>query len=321
MKFLSSLLLFLSFLTCSFAQDYIPIIEQNKHYFVTSIQSAGWYNGYIGYVMRGDTLVENLIYTKVYRQVFAEQVGDFSDYEPPYELRYELLFALMREDINERKIYARIYDENYPIHWWCDENYELGEEILLYDFGQSVGDVMSFCPFLPTSTNTNADLILDSIYLEESWGESRRFFRYSGGEEGRRFYIKEGLGGFEGIFSQFNIALEDEGWYILLNICIDTNEECGIVDFVATKDILPLTNEIKLSPNPTSGQIILYLSETVTEKGLFQITDLTGKVVHSELLKSGNYTRYLDLTKGFYSASFQQKGQTLWQNKLIVLPK
>lgn len=323
MKFLFSLLLFLSFLTCSFAQDYIPLIEQNKHFLISSrIDGNGtWYNGYMGYVMRGDTLVEGENYTKVYRQIFDDE-GDLNTmYNPPYEFRYEELFGLMREDLEERKVYVRIYEEAFPITHQCEENYQWGEEILYYDFGQSIGDTMSFCSY---NLGQEGELSLNEINIEDAWGEERREFYYIFADQTGvdQVYIFEGLGSYFGIFSPHisNIYSDDEGWYVLLNICTGTNEECGIVDLVATEDILPLTNEIKMSPNPTNGYINLSLSEVITENGTFQITDLTGKVVYSEQLKSGNYIRQFDLPKGFYSASFQQEGQILWQNKLIVLP-
>jgi len=320
MKFLFSLLLFLNFLFCSFAQDYIPLIEQNKHFFVTSYQDAGWYNGYLGYVMRGDTIVQDVEYTKIYRQIFEapEEPGVYMGYEPPYELRYEEFFALMREDVEERKVYTRIYEDAYPIEWECDDSYELGDEILYYDFSQTIGDTISFCS--TAINNFDYTLTLGAVSFEESWGEERRIFNYFQNETDGHFYTFEGIGGLEGIFSSINGISVDKGWYKLLNICIGTNEECGIVDLVATKDILPLSNEIKLSPNPAQGQINLKLSEKIIKNGTFQIIDLTGKNVYSESLKSGEYIRYLDLPKGLYFASFQQNGQFMWQNKLIVLP-
>ena len=177
---------------------------------------------------------------------------------------------------------------------------------------------MSFCPQI--AEYAEEDVILDSIYTEEIWGESRRVFLYQSGNFDNVHFAYEGLGGLEGIFSLLRGIHIDEGWYKLLNICIGTNEECGIIDLVSTKDILPLIGEIQLSPNPTNGEIKLKLSEKVSKIGTFQITDLTGKIVNVEGLKRGEYSRYLDLPKGFYSASFQQKGRILWQTKLILLP-
>jgi hypothetical protein len=295
------------------------LIEQDKHFFVTSYQDAGWYNGYLGYVMRGDTIVQDVEYTKIYRQIFEapEEPGIYVGYEPPYELRYEELFALMREDVEERKVYTRIYEDTYPIEWECDDSYELGDEILYYDFSQTIGDTISFCS--TAINNFDYTLILGAVSFEEVWGEERRRFNYFQNETDGHFYTFEGIGGLEGIFSSINGISVDKGWYKLLNICTGTNEECGIVDLVSIENILPLANEIKLSPNPTSGQINLKLSEIISEKGKFQISDLTGRVVYLESLKSGEYIRQLDLPKGFYSASFQQNGQILWQNKLIVL--
>lgn len=322
MKTPASISILLFFINVSFAQDYIPLIEQNKHHFVSSIESAGWYNGYISFVMRGDTLIEETSYTKVYRQFFENDTPLNFYYEPPYELRYEELFAVVREDLVEREVHARLYDLEYInmlLGWECDPDYEVGEEMLLYDFGQELGDTMQFCP--KATIYAGETLVLDTIYVENIQSEDRRVFGYRKAESifEPDHYIYEGLGGREGIFSQLYSLVADEGWYSLRNICIGTNEECGVVDLVSTENVLPLQNEISISPNPNHGSLQVSLSSLISRDGLFNITDLTGRIVYSESLKSGIYTCDLDLPQGFYSASFQQKGEILWQEKLIVL--
>lgn len=310
MKFLSSLLLFLSFLTCSFAQDYRPMSTEGNTWIY-------WYqggdledpetNGVLGYRIAGDSVFNEINYKKVYRQYYQYDDIFFSNNwadEPPFYMVYESFSGLIRDDIENRKVYA-VFDE---------------EEILLHDFDVEVGDILynrTVSMFNPTVILTVTS-ISDEDYLDHTFRTI--FFEANPDMGGGAIYpLREGFG------INTNLFWTDPGFPTTLDwwdnavwFCNGTEEECGIERIISATDDVYVGNEITLSPNPSSGQFEVRFSEEITKAGIFTLSDVRGKTVFSKQLKLETQFINIDLPNGVYFSNFSEENRIIWRGRLIV---
>jgi|GEM_PF-5619187 len=104
-----------------------------------------WDQLYSGYHIKGDSIVNSTSYKKVYTLDF---VNDNEGNLIP-TIQNNLPYALMREDINEQKVYVKFVDQPNPPTGangsGCIEYYNDGTEYLLYDFSLMNGDTIAEC--------------------------------------------------------------------------------------------------------------------------------------------------------------------------------
>ncbi|MEM9549501.1 MAG: T9SS type A sorting domain-containing protein [Bacteroidota bacterium] len=132
----------LSLLSLSFnAQDYQEMVVEGATW-INTYPTAGNIDDYFVYRLNGDTVVNNITYKKLHFQDF--EIGDDDILRV---LPTGVPYALLREDVEERKVYSILLDEFELFEGIDLQDFEMsrlqGEfenEYLLYDYSLEVGD-------------------------------------------------------------------------------------------------------------------------------------------------------------------------------------
>lgn len=239
--------------TCSIsAQDYIPLVQEQATWIHYEWDGGGTFEdlNLFGYRIEGDTMIDGTDYKKVFRlEFFVDQIWPL----PPYRKSGQALFGAIREDLDERKVYARIFEAS-EIEWRCTDP---GAEKLWYDFSLEVGDTLPSCiSYWPGSPNWS--LPIDSIDTAFSYGEDRRRWRMAG--LGPYVFQVEGLGTHTGLFDPYFGAFQTgENSYTLEHYCIGPESECDIIDATSVRELALPASAISIAPNPASGLVRISL--------------------------------------------------------------
>ncbi|MBK6903381.1 MAG: T9SS type A sorting domain-containing protein [Saprospirales bacterium] len=259
------------------AQDYIPLVQEQATW-VNYKWDGGTFeeNDLFGYRIEGDTTIDGTAYKKVYR------LGFFIDQWPfvPYRKSGQALFGAIREDIDERKVYARIFEESEIEHRCTD----LGAEKLWYDFSLEVGDTLPSCisgwPDHPEWTWP-----IDSFDTAFLFGEDRDRWSVLYGYA----YQVEGLGTHTGLFDPcFGCITTGESSYTLEHYCIGSESDCGIVDATATRERLLPVSALKVFPNPATDQVHIILEKLDSGIERVSLLTLTGALLLEKTNEGGN---------------------------------
>jgi hypothetical protein len=250
MKKLLFLCLFaLSICTLS-AQGYIPLVQEQATWILHAYGEGG--QNLHGYRIEGDTLIDNVDYKKVYRLSFHLPPWPDLNVGPPYKKSGQLLFGAIREDMAERKVYARIFEEP-DLEARCTDP---GSEKLWHDFSLTLGDTLPSCiSHFPSSPEEIYPITsLDTAFL---FGENRRRWCIWDGS----FYCQvEGLGTHDGLFDpHFGYILIDEGDFYLRHYCIGSESECDIIDATSVREPSLPASAISIAPNPARGPVHISL--------------------------------------------------------------
>ncbi len=122
------------------SQDYKPFINSNSSWVVRydHYLNSTPYDWVKKFYFSGDTLINGINYSKMY-EIELEAVNN--DYKEPFYTKNQpsILSALIREDIDAKKVYA-IYVSN-PYSPNCTASIE----VLLYDFSKQLNDSIEQC--------------------------------------------------------------------------------------------------------------------------------------------------------------------------------
>ncbi len=275
--------------TPSHAQDYISTAVEGAHWIVNLdiTDTPQPVDGLWEYYAQGDTVIGIITYKKIlYRQLVVTQDGPPFYAEEPYEL-----FGFLRDDIQERKVYAISLFETSM------EQCPINEEYMLFDFSLQVGDTANLC-IVPSFI----DIIINEKYPSDILGFNTTV--YSGGEY--QFY--EGMGSnrglFETLFSPFKKTYEKSiSDTYLYYYCRQT--PCSLI---VSSPEYQLEYEIKVLPNPASDYIIFEINpeefSTPNNGGnnqLITLTDIFGQQVAQTEIKD-RFTRIetQNLKQGIY---------------------
>ena len=151
------------------AQEYTPLVAEG----------ATWINHYSeeypdtdyrAYQIEGDTLVNAIMYKNIYMYNLGAEVTD------PITYTSRTHFGIIREDIDNKKIYGNIDVDPYSYGEFdvvmCD-GFSLDNEFLLYDFDVQVGSILANCHLDPYEQNSS--IIKDT--LEYLFGFVRKQFQ------------------------------------------------------------------------------------------------------------------------------------------------
>ena len=131
-------------------QGYVPLVKENaqyfEHYLNTAIPTPKVISAW-NLKLTGDTVINSLIYKKVYRrQMYSTDSTGYAYFFPMAvdPNQSSVLYALLREDTNQRRVWGIVLDSN---------NSFLGpfpkcgsyQEVLMYDFSLLIGDTMNLC--------------------------------------------------------------------------------------------------------------------------------------------------------------------------------
>ncbi len=276
------------------AQDtkdpYIPILGESIKWHLGVLGEFYDYSAY--YLSLGDT---EIIDEKEYTQIIADGVSP--------------IYAYLREDIDERKIYK----SGNP-------------EVVLYDFSLELGDTFN----IGSGTYT-----VDAINYIETYDGPRKAWYLSAGLEGDLTPVwVEGIGSMAGILHP-EIQPNLDMWDFPELLCFEDDEVmvyksvngenygCQLESIGIEENNTNL--QIEVFPNPTTGKIYLrfpspYLKETDSQFQII-ITNVLGKEMLSQKLNTQNERIDVShLSQGVYLLNITDKNQKqLLTKKLIKL--
>lgn len=245
------------------AQDYRPMLQDSVRWIVIK---SDWYNpDRWEYYALGDTMVDDILYKKIYHRFLEPEYGMM----PPYEaVSPYVLFGLMREDTLARQVYGMPIDGEYPSYSVCPP----GSESLMYDFSLNVGDtlfnscIVNMYDFISYVVNSISNC--NALY-----GVTTRCFEIGDG------MIYEGIGSNYGLWEPvFDPVKTSSDWYTsLAYYCPDA--DCP---YIVGTNKMPIESKIKTFPNPVLDLLTIDLSSADLH-GLVQIDLLS---IQGELLDS-----------------------------------
>lgn len=187
------------------AQPYRPMAVDGAHWIVKTDNLIGFTTRLFEYYCSGDTVVNDIQYKKIYYRNLAATM----DPPPFYPTSEYSLFAFLRDDTANRKVYA--YTLELPLFGEC----AVLEDVLLYDFSVQPSQPINQCT-LPSFYNGT----LDNITIETWFGISTRVFYTNP----MYFRYYEGIGSEFGLFEAMFIPVkgEDFEYPSLYYYCEDT---------------------------------------------------------------------------------------------------
>ncbi len=261
-------------------------------------------------LIQGDTIINSKAYKKLYiRREITEHIIPLSTYSTYFSILDPLY---LRHDTILRKMFL-----------FSDTS---AAEIVLWDFGQSIGDTV---PMLPAN-GIGGNWVIDSIepfilfgvqtnkyYLRDVYSPPGTFYYDD--------YIIEGLGGSNGLsFFQPVEAVVSGGIYMTRILCFQlgdsvtpTGPSCPFFTGIQgeTPDIIPA----KIYPNPSSSGFFIQRSRENTSPGTFlKIYDLSGREVYRKTLSQNPEYINFHEAEGFFIWQLQNSERVISQGKLII---
>ncbi len=281
--------------------DYIPIIKENSYWFIENQPGAAYLEPtsnvnieYFSFGFRGDTIIENKAYKKLWYKKYNDFIEKFFD----NGFSKTGVMSYMREDIEEKKVYAIYTGEGYP------GNCDIGKEILIFDFNVEIGDtVQTSCIYKNSPIR-----IISTINNYESFGFNFRVYTLKpmidNGDDIDAYMI-EGMGGRSGPIGPLHTSIMvATGGTLLYHLCFDEEQNC-LDQIVSEHEVLGI-NSLGVWPNPTNDKINIDL-QTIdfnhhTKVSIF-IKNINGRTLLSKSLENINHSESIDvneLAKGIY---------------------
>jgi hypothetical protein len=308
-------LLLLQLQTSLVAQEYLPFPDSNavwKVYQMPYPPDEPWTAAHYDYISLGDTVVEEMQYTKLFKVNYNLYCSQISD---------TLYFGAYRNDLPNKTVYF----------------YQGNEEKILYNFSLGIGDTIPFTYFI----ETDGEMVvcnIDSIELEN--GEYRKQFTYEflDQEETCLYQVVEGIGFLGGLLEPMSTSAE------LMNsilLCYHENDslvytnpwwevwgynECEIEEDTC---IINQMTKIRLSdniasiiPNPITSTAILVFSNMAETDNTYSISiyNTIGKeVITLKNLHDGELIiNSGEIIPGIYIYVLKQKNLIVQTGKIVV---
>ncbi|MDP2236600.1 MAG: T9SS type A sorting domain-containing protein [Bacteroidales bacterium] len=254
------------------------------------------------YFAQGDTLVENILYKKIYHRFLESKYGK----QPPFQaVSPYVLFGLMREDTLTRQVLGILLPTEGGYYSECPT----GLETLMYDFSLNVGDTINhFCTIPEGCGEVNINSMGELIMF----GISTQWFEVASGCSWGRLY--EGIGSSYGLWEAMFTPVKSQylSYTFLEYYCPDA--VCPFI--VGTKELEANDRNLKVFPNPTNDKITIEISDTQSPVEMM-IYDAKGLCHKSQQFdQSGNGTFQVDISSlplGIYLLQIQTKSTTYTQ--------
>ena len=308
-----SLLLTIISLNKMSAQDYLPFVVEDKHWVIGKCGTLGgdvaeWYE----YLLRGDTLIENTVYKKVYRRNFLipQSYSDcdifYEGMSKPYTVTTVAYMGAVREDIAERKVYLRASDH---LDW--GQCFQEGEEVLFHDFSLVPGDTFENCYHDDNTAVYYVDTLTEVSPVSDFYGIATRRYDVSG-----RTY--EGIGLPLPFYRRMMgyIIFVAEGHFELVDVCVGSDETC----LFTPSSTGPLLDRqaVRIVPSPSDGRFSLYTNETFSTQATMEVFDSYGRLLTQTTAADGQFRHGATLPAGIYFVRLVDKGRLLWSGKTVV---
>lgn len=267
--------------------QYTPFVEEGKFWIYRNHQDPDFSSPTSGhaYTFLGDTIINNLVYKKVY---YLNLKGEHNcpdyympcwDFIYPYQTEYKQISSFIREDTINRIVY-HLPPSGGNICGFT-------EEYILFDFSLSLGDTLNDCVYesIWASQTYTPGGIVDSMKVVEAFGKPRNtiftfgFFHILGLPFETEIRISEGIG-----FNDFGIFYYSQSAFS--DYCEGEVESCNII--LPNKNIQSKT-EIKVFPNPSNGIFQLSIeSQNIKRVRVYSIL--------GQLVKEFKFTNILNLS-------------------------
>ena len=280
-KYIFIFMIFFSSNLSSYAQDYIPIIQEGSFWEVTELGPGTC--TYINRYRVGDDFNYN---SKVYKNIEVAPVrgeDDPNDLCHPTgdmyvnENEFTPSSSYLREDINEKKLYILVHIDNQYY------------EYTVADFTLEVGDVMtnSYAESYTNPGTIAADLSVVQIDISSD-GRKRYIL-----EDGRELFV-EGIGNYQGpIYMYRPYMLYDNTFSVSCSGNDSTdNSDCAPVLSVDNYRLA----QIKVFPNPTLEKI----SFTNLDNNTFKLYSIIGKEIFIQFSEQNQEIDISHLNQGIY---------------------
>ncbi len=280
---ISFVILIFSLLICSsnlFAQPYYKLLKDDRHWIYKQMISGEEPPVHIALAfalsVQGDTLLQGYTYKIIYQRTLQLN-SNSTNIQYPKEVLNKYLYALMREDTVERKVYLIPFRDTVSM---CQST-----EHLLYDFSLQVGDTLNDCVLENIYDSSGMSYVprIDSIRQLNYLGLETRAFYTQG------IFINYGL-----LFDSPGILLEGFGYeyHGLINYgrkgelvffqyyCEGDSLDCEILS--AVQDLGETTKYgILVSPNPAQDFIIIQPTPAIQKERELKVSILNsiGNVV------------------------------------------
>jgi hypothetical protein len=296
--------------TTSNAQPYQPAAIEGAHWFMYLADGAEYHHHAL--VVRGDTMIDDQPYKKLYFQELANQ----NLTEPPYLRENEYLWGVIRDDTMARRVYAVSFESYFVPHFGfaCQPNYPIEEEFLLHDFSAGIGDTIAVCP----PYFEGSPWVLDSVFSTQIYGQNRRTLTE---QSGYHPDLYEGIGSKYGLLAPpFQITYLNygpEGFYIA-DYCIGADEDCGVV---SNNEEVVRKKSLKVFPNPASKWVSFEWEQSLAIGLQLEILDHLGRQVLFTDIPDFQNKLELNvkaLSKGMYFYQITDKKEVLGVGKLLI---
>ncbi|MBS4059561.1 MAG: T9SS type A sorting domain-containing protein [Bacteroidetes bacterium] len=286
------------------AQTYRPILQDSVRWIVVwdDISTPFSDDDRWEYFAQGDTLVENILYKKIYHRFLESKYGK----QPPFQaVSPYVLFGLMREDTLTHQVFGIRLDTEVHYYSGCPS----GMEALMYDFSLNVGDTINHFCTIPEGCG---EVNIYSTGQSNVFGIYTRWFEVAGDCSWGRLY--EGIGSSYGLWeSMFTPVKSFYVWNLRLEYyCPDA--VCPFI--VGTKELEANDRSLKVYPNPANDKITIEISDTQSPVEMM-IYDTKGLCHKSQQFdQSGNGTFQVDISSlplGIYLLQIQTKSTTYTQ--------
>ena len=265
-------------------QAYNPLVLENAQWFIIQDNYATpWIDAQVGWLLRGDTLIDEIAYKKLFRRVFEEPYSNV--------ITNQWLYGLLREDTVNQMVYVI---ESSGLG--CDS---VGQEYLLFDFSYEVGDTSFMCML----TEDCETPIVTEIWYDNIYGANRKIIQYNYGMS-----FMEGIGHGQGLLETPIINMSGGVSTFLLDYCLGTDEGCNVV--YVKIDEMEQVSHYRIYPNPCRGYFYIKGMTHINENIHYSVIDVIGKeMVSGEMLE--NRETQINLKEpGLYFLHIRRQGET-----------
>lgn len=283
--------------------QYIPMVKEGKYWFMTEKDIASQKYVYYLNTFKGDTMVNNLSYKKLWRY------GLYGTGNPAITT-YSYVVALVREDTVARQVYQIL---KYPIIPSC------GSEHIMYDFSLNIGDTLEDCNLALWPLDKLPSRKIDTSLFKTIGNKNRRGLSYTAWtlEDGLKglvpFTYHEGYG-----YQRSGIMLRGAACY---QYCEGSLTDCNII--LANLELEEKLG-LQLSPNPvtaTTSSDLNISSKSPAFSANILLSDFSGRVLQNIKVDHANSISIdvSDLDNGLYFVQLRQRNRVLAVEKLVVV--
>ena len=268
--------------------QYLPLVEESKYWVYNDFQGRPRPTTGFIITIKGDTILENKLYKKVFKYELIGEIKTLAINEPPqfvanfpYEIKDKELIALIREDIDKQIIY------NLPLKQdsctippgdvnpcndiiFCDTI-----EHILFDFSLQTDDMLNYCSYAPLHYNWELrPEKVDSIKEEFHFGKLRKTFYTIGIPSYLPNLWNPGPSPISIVKIIEGVGFKNQGIYNyrfgqLIDYCEGDEHNCNIVS--STNETEIAESEVNLYPNPTSKYLYFGTKRSIIEMALINL--------------------------------------------------